>query len=60
MELLVTLANGKKPLTNVTRRSIIDVTEVVDAPLKPVTMKSLKMNKSFNSKIMSTTKKMVD
>ena len=42
------------PLTNVTRRSIIDVAGVLDTPLKLVTIKSLTMN---NYKAMSTTTK---
>ena len=40
------------PLTNFSRGSIIDVAEVLDTPLKLVTIKSLKMN---NCKIISTT-----
>ena len=47
----------EKPLTNATRRSIIDVAEVLDTPLKLVNTKSLKMNKTYNFKIKSTTKK---
>ena len=37
-------------LTTVTRRSIIDAAEVLDTPLKPVTIKSFKRS---NRKIMS-------
>ena len=42
------------PLTNVTRRSVIDVARVLDAPPKLVIVKGLKMN---NYKIMSTATK---
>ena len=48
------LANRKKPFTNVTRRSIIDVAGVLGTPLKLVTIKSLKMN---NRSTMSATTK---
>ena len=42
------------PLTTVTRRSIVDVGEVLDTTLELVTIKTLKMN---NYKIMSTATK---
>ena len=45
MVFIVTLVSNKKPLTNVNRRSIIDVAKVLDSPLKLVSeKKSLKMN----------------
>ena len=40
MEFFVTLVNVKTLLTNVTRRFIIDVTRVLDAPLNLVNIKS--------------------
>lgn len=60
MNFFLTLANGKKSLDNVTRRSIIDTAEVLDTPLRPLTIKSLKMNKRNNCKIMSTTENLVN
>ena len=45
------LVNSKKPLNNVTRRFIIDAAGVLDTSL----VKSLKMNKSYNCKIISAT-----
>ena len=42
------------PLTNVTRGSLIDVAEVLDTPVKLVTIKNFKMS---NSKMMTTTAK---
>ena len=56
MEFFVTLVNVKTLLTNVTRRFIIDVTRVLDTPLKLVNIKSLKKYISYNRKMMSTTK----
>ena len=53
----MTLATGEKLLTNFTRRSIIDVTGVLDTPRKLTNIKSLKMKKNYNCKIMSATKK---
>ena len=40
MEFFVTLVNVKTLLTNVTRRFLIDVTRVLDEPLKLVNIKS--------------------
>ena len=37
---------------------MIDVAGVLDTPLKPVTIKNLKINKSYNCKIMSATEKL--
>ena len=56
MEFFVTLVNVKTLLTNVTRRFIIDVTRVLDTPLKLVNIKSLKKYIRYNRKMMSTTK----
>ena len=53
----MTLATGEKLLTNFTRRSIVDVTGVLDTPPKLKNIKSLKMKKNYNCKIMSATKK---
>ena len=47
----------EKKLTNTTRTSIRDVTGVLDTTLKLVNTKSLKMNKTCNFKIKSTTEK---
>ena len=57
MEFYVTLVNSKKPLTNVTVRSVIYVAGVQDTSLKPVNIKSLKVKKRQNFKILTTTKK---
>ena len=51
MEFFVTLV---KPLTTVTRRSIVDIAGVLDMPLKLVTIKTLKIS---YYKIMSTATK---
>ena len=50
MEFFVILVNSKKLLTNITGRSV----------MKLVTVKVLKMNKSYNLKIISSTKKLVN
>ena len=50
MKFFEILVNSKKPLTNITRGSV----------MKLVTVKVLKMNKSYNLKIISSTKKLVN
>lgn len=62
MVFIVTLVSNKKPLTNVKRRSIIDVAKVLDSPLKPVSEKKkqlligkLKMNYVRNTELVKNT-----
>ena len=51
------LVNDKKLFTNVTRRFIVGVAEVFKTPLKLANIKSLKMSRSYNCKIMPAKKK---